>query len=119
MDAEDDPWRPFNEEVAGILSGRSAEFDIATISNLLELAAQMKATGCAVPHVDPGYWPTFNLTWEIAGGKDLEIEVFADRFEVYRFFAGRTDIRDVARSPGETFPGALLRELPRRRRARR
>jgi hypothetical protein len=107
------PWRVFEAEVDAVISERASEYDLATMANVREFGVAMKSAGCAVPFVDPGYWPTFRLTWGNApGAENLEIEVFEDRFEVYRFFDGRTDIRYEFRSPGEVFPDGLLQELP-------
>ncbi len=107
-----DDWQVFDAEVQAIVRERVSQFDAATIANVQELAAHMKAVGYAVPFVEPGYWPTFRLTWNAPSAENLEIEVFEDRFEVYRFFDGRTDVRYEARSPGEPFPRGLLSELP-------
>lgn len=46
------------------------------------------------------------------GAENLAIEVFDDRYEVYRSFDGRTDIWYEHRKPGEPVSAAFLRELP-------
>jgi hypothetical protein len=44
----------------------------------------------------------------------LEIEVFADRFEVYRFHDQRTDIKEIRHAPGSPLPRELTSDLPTR-----
>ena len=60
-----------------------------TVAHARSLIAH--ATGCwpAPEAVQPGYWPTLCLTWPA-----LEIDIHDDRFELYRFEPGATQIRE-------------------------
>jgi hypothetical protein len=58
-----------------------------------------------------GYNPTIRLSWS---EPPLEIEVYSGGYEFYRFFDGRTDIRDFPRNPKQPIPTeltSLLSEL--------
>ena len=99
-------------EAAAIIGERPEEYDAATRQNLAELIHLVRSTGRPVPLLSPGYWPTFCITWEIEGSKNLEIEVFDDRYEVYRFFDGKTDIWYEHHKPGEAVSSEFLCELP-------
>ena len=72
----------------------------------------LRATGRPAPLVEPGYWPTFCLSWDAPGSKNLSLDVFGDRVEVYRTHEGRTDIWYEPHVPGEGFSEAFIRELP-------
>lgn len=105
-------WERVEAEAAAIIGGRPLQYDGATRQNLAELIRLIRATGRPPPLLSPGYWPTFCATWEIEGSKTLEIEVFDDRYEIYRFFDGKTDISHEYHKPGEPMSSAFLRELP-------
>jgi hypothetical protein len=52
-----------------------------------------------------GYLPTICLTWS-STNPPIEIEIFEDHYEFYRFSEGATDIQHVAHTSGD-FPEAL------------
>jgi hypothetical protein len=67
---------------------------------------------CTVPdEVCKGYWSTIIFSWPTAP-RGLDIEIFGDRLELYRFDDKRTEIRHFAHTPGEPFPPDLIAELP-------
>jgi len=105
-------WERVESEVAAIINERPTEYDTATRESLDELLRLIKETGRPAPYVAPGYWPTFCIAWEVTGAENLAIEVFDDRYEVYRSFDGRTDIWHEHRTLGEPVSAAFLRELP-------
>ena len=72
----------------------------------------LRSQGRPAPTVGPGYWPTFCVYWAAVGAENLQLEVFGDRVEVYRFHDGRTDIWYEEHVPGEGFSEAFVRELP-------
>lgn len=53
-----------------------------------------------------------SFAWDETVGGPIEVEVFKNRLEVYRFFDQRTDIRHFAHAPGEPFPPDFVTELP-------
>jgi hypothetical protein len=105
-------WAGVEAETAAIINARPEEYDPAIRQNLAELLDLLKATNRPAPDISLGYWPTFRITWDLEGSKNLEIEVFDDRYEVYRFFDGKTDIWYEHRGPGDPISPAFLAELP-------
>ncbi|MDP2212279.1 hypothetical protein [Phenylobacterium sp.] len=105
-------WERVEGEVAAIVSARPDEYDAVTRENLAELLRLIKETRRPAPFLAPGYWPTFRIVWEVKGSENLEIEVFDDRYEVYRSFDGRTDIWYEHHRPGEPLSAPFLSELP-------
>jgi len=105
-------WERVEAEAAAIVAERPSEYDEPTRQNLAELFQLIQATRRPAPLLSPGYWPTFCIEWDVEGSNNLQIEVFADRYEVYRFFDGRTDIWYEHHEPGEPLSSAFLSELP-------
>jgi len=105
-------WESVDREVVAIIGERPAEYDAATLENLTDLLRLIKATRRPAPYLEPGYWPTFCLGWDVEGAENLSIEVFDDRYEVYRSHDGRTDIWYEHHRPGEPVSEAFLSELP-------
>jgi len=99
-------------EVELIVQARPTQYDSATIDSLTDLLDLLVATNRPAPSVTPGYWPTFCLTWNVDGTDNLEIEVFSDRYEVYRFFQEKTDIWYEPRGSDGSFSARFLSELP-------
>ena len=112
MDTQPTDWTRASHELEEAWTKRAAEFAPETIMNAREFLAILEEQNRALPLVSDGYWPTISFTWTVDGAENLEIEVFAERFEVYRFSANRTDIRYEYRTPGELFPSTLLAEVP-------
>lgn len=108
MDTPANNWGQVEADVSAIIQARSSEYGAAIRANLSDLLNLLRSTGRPVPWVDPGYWPTFRIAWD----KRLEIEIFDDRYEVYRFYDGRTDIWYEEHVPGQLMSEAFLRELP-------
>lgn len=106
-----DNWTAVEAEIARIIEGSAEEpFDQNTIANIGEFV-RFAREDCIVPEIAKGYWSTICFSWE---RPPLEIEVFGDRFEVYRFYDRRTDIREIRHTPGSPFPQELAADLPRR-----
>jgi hypothetical protein len=106
-------WAGVAAKITAIVDQRSTEYDAHTIMNAYEFLDLLRRQNAPVPEIGPGYWPTFSITWDTSGAENLEIEVFKDRLEVYRFFDGRTDIWNEPHLPGARFSPKLLAELPR------
>ena len=106
-------WERVEAEAEAIVAARPAEYDSVIRQNLAELVDLVRATGRPAPYISPGYWPTFCITWDVEGSKNLEIEVFDSRYEVYRFFDGKTDIWYEEHRPGDVLSEAFLTELPK------
>ena len=105
-------WARVEAEVTTIIAERPADYVAGTCQNLAELLELLRATSRPAPFVSPGYWPTFRVTWDAEGAENLEIEVFDDRYEIYRFFDGKTDIWYEHHAPGAALSSAFLSELP-------
>lgn len=105
-------WARTEARIAAIKNERPNEYDEATLQNLTELLELLRATHRPLPAIAPGYWPTFLLTWETERAFNLEIEVFGDRYEIYRFFDGATQIWDELHIAGEFLSSEFLAELP-------
>lgn len=63
---------------------------------------------CPVPEgIAKGYWSTFAIWW-----RNIQIEIFEDRYEYYRFKQGSSDIEYFAHTPGTAMPEELMKRLP-------
>jgi hypothetical protein len=107
-----DNWTAVDVEIDRIITGSVEEpFAPSTIANVREFVTFARAN-CPVPQIAKGYWSTICFGWETIPPR--EIEVFGDRFEVYRFYEGRSDIEAIAHAPGSPLPPELVAYLPRR-----
>jgi hypothetical protein len=105
-------WTAVETEIDRIISQSVDEpFDQSTIANIREFV-MFAREHCPVPEIGKGYWSTVCFSWKTT--PPLDVEVFGDRFEVYRFYDGRTDIRHVKHSAGGPFPQELVVDLPSR-----
>ena len=105
-------WESVDSAVSACVSQRPEAYDPAALAVMSDLLAFMRSTGRAVPDVSPGYWPTFRLSFDAPGAENLELEVFADRIEVYRFNDRLFDVWDEKHEPGADFSDAFAREIP-------
>ncbi len=106
-----DDWTAIETEIDQIVMKSVKEpFGASTIANVRDFVNFARGN-CPMPQIDKGYWSTICFSWETI--PPLSIEVFGDRFEVYRFSDGRTDIWHVTHTPGSPFPQELAIELPR------
>lgn len=112
MNTDTDDWADLAKAVATIVDERPDEYEPAVRQNLDELLLVIRSTNRPAPNVSPGYWPTFCLSWEAEEARNLQIEVFEDRYEVYRFFDGRTDVWYEPHAYGAPLSAAFLAELP-------
>ena len=113
MSTETDDWAETNHAVAEVIAERSDAYTPMVIQNLDDLLRYLRSTNRPAPAVSAGYWPTFCLTWAGEQARNLEIEVFEDRYEIYRFFDGKTDIQYEPHMPGDELSVAFEAELPR------
>jgi hypothetical protein len=107
-----DAWAEVERDVAAALAERPTSYAPGTLGNLDDLLLFLRGTGRPAPMVSPGYGPTFRLEWAEEGADAFEIEVFQDRYEVFRFPDGQFDVRYVYHSAGELLSEALVAELP-------
>jgi hypothetical protein len=112
MSGDADDWADVMRAVAAIVDERPAEYAPAVRQCLEDLLLLLRSTNRPAPSVSPGYWPTFCLTWKTEEARNLQIEVFEDRYEVYRFFDGKTDIWYEPHLGGEGLSDAFIAELP-------
>jgi hypothetical protein len=103
-------WKAVEAEVERLISETVEDpFDCSTITNARELLLFARDR-CPVAEVGRGYWSTFRFSWDTT--PPVEVEVFASRFEFYRFYDGRTDIEEISHFPGEPLPERLIALLP-------
>ena len=108
-------WAEVGREVAEIEAAPLSEYDDPTRKNLTTLLDFIRSSGRPPPRVDAGYWPTFNLSWDNAPeAENLIVEVFGDRYEIYRIYDGRTDIRHYDHVGEGALPAEVVKELPGR-----
>ncbi len=100
----DKSWQRIRSTISQLLSDGAADAGAAANAMLLVEFGESRYPPPA--EVGPGYWPTIRFSWNIEPDP-IEIEVFPDSFEFYRFFDGRTEIREMKHDPS----GALPREL--------
>jgi len=113
MSIETDDWAETGQAVAEVIAERPDEYGPTVVQNLNDLLRHIQSTNRPAPAVSPGYWPTFCLTWEVEEASNLQIEVFEDRYEIYRFFDGKTDVWYEPHMPGDKLSEAFEAELPR------
>jgi hypothetical protein len=101
-----DGWTAVEVEIARIVAESGKPFDPATIAHINDFLAHVRGR-CPIPEVAKGYWSTICFSWEGI----FDIEIFSDRFEIYRFFDRRIDIRHFAHVAGEPFPPEVMAEL--------
>ena len=98
--------------MAELVDASPALFAPAIIANVQELVAACHSR-CSVPSgVGKGYWDTVSISWA-----HVEVEVFEDRYELYRFGQGDTKIEYFDHVPGTDVPLPLLSQLPASARA--
>jgi hypothetical protein len=105
-------WAKVKQAVAELVAARPDEYATSVIRNLYDLLDHIQASNRPAPSILPGYWPTFLVEWQAEEAKNLQIEVFEDRYEVSRFFDGRTEIWYEPHAPGDTFSEQFIAELP-------
>jgi hypothetical protein len=101
-------WEAVEHEIARSIAESPEPFEPATISNVRDLLRAIPKR-CPLPDgAAKGYWSTIQIWW-----KGIEIEVFDDRYEWYRFGESKTDIEYFERSHGTDIPPDLLEKLPK------
>lgn len=95
------------EIAAGRVVAESPDpFNPETTQNMQDFISAMPPS-CPLPAaVEKGYWSTVRILWETA-----EIEVFDDRYELYRFGQGQMAIEYFQRAPDSSVPGSLVARL--------
>jgi hypothetical protein len=84
---ENPGWNAIEDAISQAISGSSDPFDCATVANAKDLIDSCRKS-CTVPEgAAKGYWSTIRIWWG-----NLEVEVFDDHYEFYRFEQGHTDI---------------------------
>ena len=102
-------WDAVEAQLARMIA--EASLDRRTIDNTHDLLTRCREQ-CAPPsHVGKGYWETVSLSWP-----EWEVEVFPDRFELYRFKEKDMNISEYFCETGEPALQALIEQLPKLRR---
>lgn len=105
-------WADVRQIVDQVIAERPDEYDVDVRAVMAEVLGLMETLDRARPYVGPGYWPTFLLNFDEPGFENLQMEVFGDRIEVYRFGDQLFEVWDEKHTPGESFSEAFIRELP-------
>lgn len=98
-------WAQVDADVQAALTVKGGEHDAATRGNLVDLLRFCRHEDVVPPFVEPGYWPTFLVSWGEQSA--LSIEVFDDRYELWRPFNGPSDVEYVPHLPGSPMPERL------------
>ncbi|MNU97533.1 hypothetical protein D3C71_876130 [compost metagenome] len=112
MSAGIEDWAGVKRAAAEVVAARPDEYTASVVRNLDDLLDHIQTSNRPAPSILPGYWPTFLVEWEAEEAKNLQIEVFDDRYEIYRFFDGRTDIWYEPHTYGDAFSDQFIAELP-------
>ncbi|WP_420479928.1 hypothetical protein [Brevundimonas sp. FT23028] len=105
-------WADVGQTVEDLVAERPDEYGSEVRAVMADLLALMERLDGARPYIGPGYWPTFVLNFDEPGFENLQLEVFGDRIEVYRFTDQLFDVREEKHVPGEGFSEAFIRDLP-------
>jgi len=105
-------WARVKRAVAEVIAARPSEYAASVVRNLDDLLAHIQQSNRPAPSILPGYRPTFLVEWEVEEAMNLQIEVLDDRYEVSRFFDGRTDIWYEPHARGAAFSDQFIAELP-------
>jgi hypothetical protein len=92
-------------EIKRLAHAGERDFSTETVRNAEEFVAFASTRFVPPSLIQPGYWPTFSVSWNVQ--PSIEVEIFGASFEFYRFFDGRTDIEEIMHRPGEPFPQRL------------
>ena len=101
-------WEDVERQVEKSVTNSLVPFDAGTISNARDFLRVTRRL-CPIPEgVAKGYWSTVRIWW-----KDIEVEIFEDRYELYLFNSGQTDIQYFNHAPTTEVPSELIQHLPR------
>jgi len=101
-------WSDVGTEFDRVCS-ENTDFASRTIRNAKALMKFSESRYPVAHDVGPGYWPTISFSW--LSSFSIAVEVFEDRYEFYRFFDKRTEIKHVEIGNGQSFPDALIHLL--------
>jgi len=77
------------------LAVEGADLDRNTVDNARLLVNFASGRYEVANEISPGYWPTIKLSWT-PPSNPIEVEIFPDHYEFYRFSDGSTEIRHIA-----------------------
>ena len=101
-------WESAERTVNQSIEFSPEPFAPATIANVHDFVAACRIQ-CPTPDgIAKGYWSTVQFSW-----KNLEVEIFDDRYELYLFTEGRTAIEYFNHTPGTELPPDLMVKLPK------
>jgi hypothetical protein len=102
-------WKAVEAEIERLIRESVKDpFEGGTITNARQLLGFARDRS-PVAVVGKGFWSTFRFSWSTT--PPVEIEVFADRFEFYRFYDGRTDIEEISHHCNGPLPERLIVQL--------
>ena len=101
-------WESAERAVNQTIEFSPEPFASATIANVQDFVAACRIQ-CPTPDgISKGYWSTVQFCW-----KNLEVEIFDDRYELYLFAQGRIDIEYFNHTPGTEISPDLMVKLPK------
>jgi hypothetical protein len=96
-------WVAVRAQIAQIVADGEQPFSPATVAQAEGLVSMLE-TNMPAPMASKGYWATILLSW----AKTLQIEIFADRLEVYRFDSDPMSIQHFDHIPGQPFSAEFM-----------
>ncbi len=77
------------------LAAECSDLDQDTINNARLLVDFASGRYEVANEIGRGYWPTISLNWT-SSPAPIEVEIFSDHYEFYRFSNGSTEIQHIA-----------------------
>lgn len=77
------------------LAAECSDLDQDTINNARLLVDFASGRYEVANEIGRGYWPTISLNWTPPSAP-IEVEIFSDHYEFYRFSDGSTEIQHIA-----------------------
>jgi hypothetical protein len=99
-------WDSVRLAIDSVFSSEFEHFEPNTVANVLDVFSACEGRTRTPDGVKKGYRRTMILWWD-----KLQLEVFEDRVEVYRFHDTSTDIWYEEHKPGKPFTPRFLAEL--------
>lgn len=104
-------WRTLRQTAKSEFGGDATAISRATLRNMEDLLDRLSGRS-ALPRLRFGEEGAMILVWDMDGQDRIEVVVFPNRYDLYRYRDERRQIRLVDHEPGEPIPDDLLRHLP-------
>jgi hypothetical protein len=110
MSSKEVDWTDVEAEINRIVADCKDPFDADTLSNVRDLVSFLQGR-CPIPKVSKSYWSAILLDWKETPCGPLQLEVFDDRIEVYRF-KPKFGVWYENHTSGQPFSPRFVAELP-------